>query len=144
MSPRFENGSLSHSLHTIVKFHGVSFLHYWPSWQRTGLILGLSPSNERQRYFITMSLIGWVQAWNQPWRSNLSGRHGNWVCSGNWTVTWKQIHNNKLQTIYYPSWCSKQISPAEVVLSACLMPLSPGYLAGILSGQISKLDLWGV
>ena len=28
----------------------------------TGLILGLHPANERQRYFVTMSLIGCAQA----------------------------------------------------------------------------------
>ena len=28
----------------------------------TGLILGLHPANERRRYFVTTSLIGWVQA----------------------------------------------------------------------------------
>ena len=28
----------------------------------SGLILGLYPGNEGQRYFATMSLIGWVQA----------------------------------------------------------------------------------
>ena len=27
----------------------------------TGLILGLRPANERWRYFVTMSLIGWAQ-----------------------------------------------------------------------------------
>ena len=27
-----------------------------------GLILGLRPANERRRYFVTTSLIGWVQA----------------------------------------------------------------------------------
>ena len=26
-----------------------------------GLILGLHPANERRRYFVTTSLIGWVQ-----------------------------------------------------------------------------------
>ena len=35
----------------------------------SGLILGLRPANERRRYFVTTSLIGWVQAQNQP--------HGN-------------------------------------------------------------------
>ena len=30
------------------------------------LILGLRPANERRRYFVTTSLIGWVHAWNQP------------------------------------------------------------------------------
>ena len=28
----------------------------------TGLILGLHPANERRRYFVTASLIGWAQA----------------------------------------------------------------------------------
>ena len=32
-----------------------------------GLILVLLPANERRRYFVTMSLIGWAQAQNQPW-----------------------------------------------------------------------------
>ena len=29
----------------------------------SGLILGLRPANERRRYFVTTSLIGWEQAW---------------------------------------------------------------------------------
>ena len=33
----------------------------------TGLILGLRPANERCRYKVTASLIGWAQTWNQPW-----------------------------------------------------------------------------
>ena len=28
----------------------------------SGLILGLHPANERRRYFVTASLIGWAQA----------------------------------------------------------------------------------
>ena len=34
---------------------------------RCRLILGLRPANERRCYFVTTSLIGWVQAYNQPW-----------------------------------------------------------------------------
>ena len=30
--------------------------------QNAGLILGLRPVNERRRYFVTTSLIGWAQA----------------------------------------------------------------------------------
>ena len=30
------------------------------------LALGLHPANERRRYFVTTSLIGWAQAYNQP------------------------------------------------------------------------------
>ena len=32
----------------------------------SGLILGLRLANERQRYFVTTSLIGWVHALNKP------------------------------------------------------------------------------
>ena len=57
------------------------YLHWWPSvhgiymngpegwllWTPiTGLILGLRSANERQRYKVTPSLIGWAQTWNQP------------------------------------------------------------------------------
>ena len=29
---------------------------------------GLHPANKRRRYFVTTSLIGWAQTWNQPCR----------------------------------------------------------------------------
>ena len=32
----------------------------------SGFILGLRLTNERRRYFVTLSLIGWVQTFNQP------------------------------------------------------------------------------
>ena len=32
----------------------------------SGMILGLSPANERRRYKVTPSLIGWTQTYNQP------------------------------------------------------------------------------
>ena len=31
-------------------------------FRKPGLILGLRPANERRRYFVTASLIGWAQA----------------------------------------------------------------------------------
>ena len=52
---RVQNQSLS--------YHGMQ-RHTW-----SGLILGLRPANERRRYFVTASLIGWAQTWNQPWWS---------------------------------------------------------------------------
>ena len=30
-------------------------------WYKSGLILGLRPANERRRYKVTLSLIGWAQ-----------------------------------------------------------------------------------
>ena len=35
-------------------------------WHDTELILGLRLVNERRRYIVMMSLIGWVKAYNQP------------------------------------------------------------------------------
>ena len=32
-----------------------------------GLIPGFRPANERRLYKVTLSLIGWVQIWNQAW-----------------------------------------------------------------------------
>ena len=39
------------------------------SEEPAGLILGLRPANERRRYKVMPSLIGWVQTQNQPWAS---------------------------------------------------------------------------
>ena len=47
-----------------VWYQGISShgdLDPWPA-SNTGLILGLCPANERRRYFVTTSLIGWAQA----------------------------------------------------------------------------------
>ena len=40
--------------------------HYLNQWDISGLILGLCPVNERGRYKVTPSLIGWAQTKNQP------------------------------------------------------------------------------
>ena len=37
---------------------------------RSGRVLGLRPANERRRYKVTPSLIGWAQTKNQLWRYN--------------------------------------------------------------------------
>ena len=43
----------------------------------SGLILGLRPVNERRHYFVTTSLIGLAQAWNQPCWVNLDEMGGH-------------------------------------------------------------------
>ena len=45
---------------------GYSHYLYHGKLYHTGLILGLRPANERRRYFVTTSLIGWAQATLQP------------------------------------------------------------------------------
>ena len=49
---------LSYSVYPINCVHGFVLMWY----NITGLILGLCPANERWRYFVTTSLIGWMQA----------------------------------------------------------------------------------
>ena len=49
----------------------------------SGLILGLRPTNERRRYFVMTSLIGWAQASNQPCTC-LQNIIWCCVCHGNW------------------------------------------------------------
>ena len=46
-------------MHAYVRAHKHTHIY-------TGLILGLCPANERRRYKVTPSLIGWAQTYNQP------------------------------------------------------------------------------
>ena len=46
----------------------------------SGLILGLSPANDRQRYFVTRSLIGCAQTYNQPCISLSTGPFFSQIC----------------------------------------------------------------
>ena len=45
-----------------TKIHGLPNLIYHRPTHITGMIMGLHPANERRRYFVTTSLIGWTQA----------------------------------------------------------------------------------
>ena len=40
--------------------------------QNTGIILGMGSANERRRYNVTSSLIGWAHTHNDPWKHNTS------------------------------------------------------------------------
>ena len=54
--------------HDLLQCQGTSKLNQHgchdgsPIQTNSGLILGLCPANERRRYFVTTSLIGWAQA----------------------------------------------------------------------------------
>ena len=52
---------------TLVSCPRPTSLHTNLKIPHAGLILGLHPANERWRYFVMTSLIGWAQTWNQPW-----------------------------------------------------------------------------
>ena len=43
--------------------HRLRFETPWRSSDVTVMYAGLRPANERRRYFVTTSLIGWVQSW---------------------------------------------------------------------------------
>ena len=47
--------------------------------KQAGIILCMRPANERRRYSVTSSLIGWAHAQNAPWT-------GGWV--GLWGFLW--------------------------------------------------------
>ena len=56
------------------------------SQQRIRLILGWRPTNERRRYFVTMSLIDWTQT-SQP-TTHIITVSGLPTSSGNWLECW--------------------------------------------------------
>ena len=53
------------------------------------MILGLRPANERHRYKVTPSLIGWEQTSNHPWNV-AKGSRGT-----------QQGHNKQTQVIHF-------------------------------------------
>ena len=65
----------------------------------TGLCLGLRPANERRRYFVTTSLIGWAQTSNQPCNYNSDVTWPTWYLKsrtdGLITLLLSQANNNK-------------------------------------------------
>ena len=69
---------------------------FWLTWKcgNTRPILGLCPANKRRRYKVTPSLIGWAQALNKSWISDLS-KAKSVVLSGitkrQWVNQMKQI-----------------------------------------------------
>ena len=65
-----------------------SFHHLFPI---AGTIQGLRPANERRRYFATMSLIGWVQASNQPCNKLPSITASPWFSPALASWWWEQI-----------------------------------------------------
>ena len=55
MEPRLRMARQRQSLSMDFDEHWMAYLYY------TRMIQGLRPANERRRYFVTTSLIGWVQ-----------------------------------------------------------------------------------
>ena len=70
-------------LFTIRHLIGPRIMISW-CWYVPRFILGLRPTNQRRRYFVTTSLIGWVQALNQPclFRENHRSPMRSFITSG--------------------------------------------------------------
>ena len=73
--------------HSLINQWGSSPLIYiyWSSLQHSGLILGLHPANERRRYFVTTSLIGWCKPRIIPEHLYLSV-HVTWLVGSSWLL----------------------------------------------------------
>ena len=52
---------------------------HWHQW--SGMTLGLRPANERRRYFVTTSLIGWAKALSDYKVCNMTTRNYQWILS---------------------------------------------------------------
>ena len=57
-----------HKFLSLHKFYSIEnpYIQHYPKWVRNnetevGLILGFHPADERHRYIVTPSLIGWAQ-----------------------------------------------------------------------------------
>ena len=57
----------SHRIQTCISQRTLHVFPTWAGWGciSSGVILGLPPTNERRRYKVTPSLIGWAQTQNQ-------------------------------------------------------------------------------
>ena len=70
-------GSISMSWHHIPSIHPSISIFRWGccpypilwDWQCIGIIQGMHSANERWRYIVTSSLIGWAHTQNHPWCS---------------------------------------------------------------------------
>ena len=63
MRPLSQKCILLYGLKSEMKLNKVIYFNQCPDNNtNTGVILGLRPANERRRYFVTTSLIGWPQA----------------------------------------------------------------------------------
>ena len=61
---------------------------YWLCRINTWIFLYVRPANERRRYIVTSSLIGWAQTWNYPWKRSLSSTRKAF----NYTLVWKKVY----------------------------------------------------
>ena len=80
-------------------------------YQTPGLILGLHPANETA-LLVTTSLIGWMQAYNQPWNPIARWRAHTWMSLQTWRYfknfcvasSWGNLKSNNEPQ--YRLWCA--------------------------------------
>ena len=76
----------------------------WSQTVASGIRLGMHPANERRCYIVTMSVIGWVHYWTDPW-----------ACTNEDPIHWYIVHqastSQRITACY--NWgvlCQKQVS----------------------------------
>ena len=78
-----KEGNRWDTVYIYIQFWNVAKqeLQGWELVKFTGMILSWRPANERRRYFVTTSLIGWAPTYNQPWIHGMNkGYISIWIC----------------------------------------------------------------
>ena len=73
--------SCLHSVQASVTLCCVTWRHDWYCsfhMEEAGIILWMRTANERRRYSVTSSLIGWAHSQNDPWGSRFPGDIISW------------------------------------------------------------------
>ena len=80
---------------------GVTFFRVQTHNRYQGIILGMCPANERQRYNVTPSLIGWVHSQNDPWiPSGISASWASYMDCNSFKIHCKELVRRK----FIESW----------------------------------------
>ena len=90
-----------------------------------GLILGLRSANERRRYNVTPSLIGWAQTLNQPWylctsvQAYTEGRYIYYIVSK--LITEMQLVGDINKTYHIDALVSHPCEIENIRMSQCVV-----------------------
>ena len=85
-------------VHWIWSFGAISYEH-------TGIILYMRSANERWRYTVTPSLIGWAHTQNDPWHNASDCNHHSCVCWADCLCTQHSKINGKISgTKFNMTW----------------------------------------
>ena len=113
-------------VHWVVRVQSGDILFSYSNVFNTGLILCLRPANERRRYKVTPSLIGWAQTNNQP--CNVS------VLDAVKTVFYHTTFRCMVWPLYEYNECSSCVY-ADVTFHLCIRSWAVCWIALLLTCQ---------